>query len=121
MFAKSLETSQLRSIKITSYKISKPDKFIRILYIYYKFIVQAGADPDIRAYDGCSALRFATLEGHREVVNALVDAMADVDSLDNDGRSILYACVLDQNLNMAKVSYNRTHNILAKFRSLIFV
>ena len=58
--------------------------------VMVKTLLLAGADPDLKSYDGYSALRHAVLEGHQDAARLLVDNMADVDSLDADGRSILY-------------------------------
>ena len=55
--------------------------------------MEAGADVNVKGYDGRTALHFAAHGGHEAVVKLLVVAGADINVRDCDGRKALLVAV----------------------------
>ena len=54
-----------------------------------KLLVENGADIDVKDYEGCSSLMWASLEGHLEIVKYLVKNGADINIKNEDGKTAL--------------------------------
>lgn len=67
-----------------------------------KALLAAGAQPNMRAYDGTSPLLMASAAGNVKIVELLLSAGADPNIQDKIGRTPLFAAVEHENLEVIK-------------------
>jgi len=66
--------------------------------------LNAGVDPEVANADSVTCLMFAAKRGHTAVVKALLDAGADVNASDRDGKPLLmHAMDLDEYVEVARL------------------
>jgi len=71
--------------------------------LWMRFLLQRGADPDIRNKKGLTALQMATTLGFTEGVEALIKGGADVNVADQTGETPLIAAVHQRNTELVRV------------------
>uniref|UniRef100_A0A6V1PIK8 Uncharacterized protein n=1 Tax=Heterosigma akashiwo TaxID=2829 RepID=A0A6V1PIK8_HETAK len=73
-----------------------------------------GADLEAQDNGGGTALHYATLNSHGEVVKHLVDKGANLDAQDNDGRTALHYAALNGHGEVIKLLVDKGANIVAQ-------
>jgi ankyrin repeat protein len=66
-------------------------------------LLQAGADPDARAGDGCSAVHLAACMGHRECLRHLLNAGCQVDSTSDLGHTALICAAMNGHVDCCQL------------------